>query len=282
MTLREAVAEGSLSIGAAFPESPFLDATLLLAGAMGRPRDRILALLPDELPPESLMRYRGLVARRARGEPLAYLTGEREFFGRAFMVDGRALIPRPETELLVEAALQALPPASADGRRPRAHDCFTGSGCVGISLAAERPDLDMSLSDCSADALKLCEANCRALLGFIPPLALGSVLSAARGPLDLLTANPPYVTSDLSDCIRAGGNTEPRLALDGGPEGLDFYGPLAAEAWELLAPGGTLAAEIGDEQGDAVRAIFEKQGFRDLRVLRDLAGQDRVALGVRP
>lgn len=282
MTLREAVAEGSLSIGAAFPDSPFLDATLLLASALGYPRDRILALLPDELDTAALERYRALVARRARGEPLAYLTGVREFYGRSFIVDERVLIPRPETELLVEAALRALPPASPGGSRPRAHDAFTGSGCVGISLAAERPDLDMSLSDCSADALRLCERNCRALLGSVLPLAQGSVLSAARGPFDLITANPPYVTSDLSDCIRAGGNTEPALALDGGPDGLDFYAPLAAEAWELLAPGGTLAAEIGDEQGAAVRAIFGKQGFRDLRVLRDLAGHDRVALGVRP
>jgi release factor glutamine methyltransferase len=284
VTLREAVAEGSLSIGAAFPESPFLDATLLLSFTLGCGRDRLLALLPDVISPEALERYRAYVARRARGEPLAYLTGEKEFYGRSFIVDGRVLIPRPETELLVEAALQALQalPPGPEGRRPRAHDAFTGSGCVGISLAAERPDLDMSLSDFSSDALKLCERNCAALLGASLPIAQGSVLSAARGPLDLITANPPYVTSDLSDCIRAGGNTEPRLALDGGPEGLDFYAPLAAEAWELLAPGGTLAAEIGDEQGAAVRAIFEKQGYRDLRVQRDLAGQDRVMLGVRP
>ncbi|HAE21825.1 MAG TPA: peptide chain release factor N(5)-glutamine methyltransferase [Spirochaetaceae bacterium] len=282
MTLREAVAEGSRSIGAAFPESPFLDASLLLASVLGCGRDRVLALLPDGLPLESLLLYRGLVARRARGEPLAYLTGEKEFYGRSFLVDERALIPRPETELLVESALLALPPVSPSGPRLRAHDGFTGSGCVGISIAAERPDLDMSLSDYSADALKLCERNCLALLGVALPMEIGSVLSAARGPLDLITANPPYVTSDLSDCIRAGGNTEPRDALDGGPDGLAFYAPLAAEAWALLAPGGTLAAEIGDEQGEAVRAIYAKQGFKDLRVLRDLAGHDRVALGVRP
>jgi release factor glutamine methyltransferase len=249
---------------------------------MGCARDRILALLPDELEPLPLERYRALVARRARGEPLAYLTGEKEFFGRSFAVDERVLIPRPETELLVEAALRALPPPSPGRPRPRAHDAFTGSGCVGISLAAERPDLDISLSDYSPEALALCERNCAALLGAPLPMARGSLLSAAIGPLDLITANPPYVTSDLSDCIRAGGNTEPRLALDGGPEGLDFYAPLAAEAWELLAPGGTLASEIGDEQGAAVSAIYARQGFRELRVLRDLAGQDRVVLGVRP
>jgi release factor glutamine methyltransferase len=282
VTLREAVAEGSLSIGAAFPESPFLDATLLLSLALGCARAKVLALLPDELDTAALERYRAFVARRTRGEPLAYLTGEKEFYGRSFIVDERVLIPRPETELLVEAALLALPPANPSGPRPRAHDAFTGSGCVGISLAAERPDLDISLSDLSFEALALCERNCLALLGAPLPMARGSVLAAARGPLDLITANPPYVTSDLSDCIRAGGNTEPRAALDGGPDGLAFYAPLAAEAWDLLAPGGTLATEIGDEQGDAVLALYEKRGYKDLRVLRDLAGQDRVALGVRP
>ncbi len=281
MTLREAVAAGARELEEACPGSPFLDASLLMASVLGCAREALLARLPEPLSDETIDAFRTLIDRRRLGEPVAYILGFREFYGRRFAVDGRVLVPRPETELLVEAALAALP-APSTGASLRAHDGFAGSGCVGITLAAERPDLDISLSDASEEALELCALNSRSILGRELPMALGLGLAAAKAPLDLITANPPYVASSFVDGMRAAGNVEPRMALDGGAFGLDPYAPLARDAYALLRSGGTLVAEIGDEQGAAVSFLFEQAGFSDIRVLKDLAGQDRVVLGVRP
>lgn len=285
MTLREALAEGTEGLLGGQSGSPFLDASLLLAAASGVSRDALLARLPEEADPAALAAYRAALARRAAGEPVAYILGFKEFYGRRFSVDRRVLVPRPDTELLVEAALAALPPPGAPAwseRTIRAHDAFSGSGCVGISLAAERPSLEVSLSDACEGALALCAANAAALLGRALPTSPGDVLSAARGPLDLITANPPYVNSAFVDGMEASGCVEPRLALDGGPDGLAFYGRLAAEARGLLAPGGILLAEIGQEQGAAVAEAFKAAGFIEPRVLKDLAGRDRVVGGRAP
>lgn len=285
MTLREALAEGTEGLLGGPSDSPFLDASLLLAAAVGVSRDALLARLPEEASPAALGAYRAALSRRAVGEPVAYILGYKEFYGRNFLVDRRVLVPRPDTELLVEAALEALPPPGDPAwteRAIRAHDAFSGSGCVGISLAAERPALEVSLSDASEGALELCALNAAALLGRELPASLGDVLSAARGPLDLITANPPYVTSAFVDGMEAAGCVEPRLALDGGSDGLVLYGRLAAEALGLLAPGGTLLAEISEEQGAAVAGAFETAGFVGVRVLRDLAGLDRVVGGRAP
>ena len=248
--------------------------------------------MPDEVPPAALDAYRGLVARRASGEAVAYIIGYKEFYGRRYAVDSRVLVPRPDTELLVEVALSLLPPAdgAAGGetsptsglpRGLRCHDAFTGSGCVGITLAAELPDLEVSLSDASDGALELARLNVRAVLGRDLDARAGDVLSAATAPLDLVTANPPYVTAALTDAIMAEGSREPRLALDGGERGLDLYPAVASQAYALLRDGGALAAEIGEEQGPAVRAILEAAGFGDVAVHQDLAGHDRVVEGVK-
>ncbi len=285
MTAREAVAEGTGALEAGRPGSPFLDATILLAHAMDISRDALLARLPDALDDAVLHGYRALVARRLAGEPVAYITGRREFWGLPFRSDPRALMPRPETEHLVETALSMLPPPRP-GRRLRCHDAFAGSGCVGIALASERPDIEMALSDASGPALELCAENAAAFLpadrpGGFPAILRGDILSAASAPLDAIVANPPYVSSALTREILGAGSPEPADALDGGPDGLAFYDPLAAQAFRLLNPGGFLAVETGDEQGPAVAAILEAAGFRDARIVRDLAGLDRVVAGVK-
>jgi len=280
LTLREALAEGQGRIGASRPGSPFLDASLLLAWALGSTRDRLLASLPEPVPASVLARYRALVERRASGEAVAYITGRKEFLGRDFIVDRRVLVPRPDTEILVETALAGLP---APGAAPiRIHDAYCGSGCVGISLALARPDADLSLSDLDPGARDVCAANCLALLGRVPPILASDALSGVDGPFDLITANPPYVRSDLTLSILGKGSVEPRLALDGGPDGLAQYGALAGQAMLRLAPGGVLAVEIGDEQAADVARLFDTAGFAQVRTTRDLAGYDRVVTGRRP
>lgn len=282
MTVRAALAEGSGTLETGRPGSPFLDAALLLGFAMGIERDRLLASMPDEVPQSALQAYRLSLSRRLAGEPIAYILGYKEFYGRRFSVDPRVLVPRPDTEVLVEVALSLLPPPRAYGIPAiRCHDAFTGSGCVGITIAAERPDVEVGVSDASADALTLCRQNARALLGRELESGQGDVLSAALGPLDLIVANPPYVTTSLTQLLLGDGGCEPRAALDGGERGLDLYPRIAEQAWPRLADGGSLAVEIGDEQGPDVAAMFRASGYSDVAIHDDLGGRNRVVAGVK-
>lgn len=278
MKIREALADGAAVLASGHSGSPNLDASLLLAYAAGCTRARLLSRLPEELENSLYDQFVKLLERRNKGESVAYIVGHKEFYGRAFFVDARVLVPRPETELLVEAALERLPPSRAN-LTIRCHDAFAGSGCIGLTLACERPDLRMELSDFSADALAVCEKNASALCVSPVSISRGDVLSAASGSYTMITANPPYVSSSLTDEIFSRGSCEPRLALDGGKDGMDLYRQLSREAFALLAPGGWLLAEIGDEQGRAVADFFRDAGFRGVEVLRDLAGQDRVVAG---
>lgn len=285
MTVGQALADGARALEAGRPGSPFLDASLLLAKATGRARDSLLASRSDPVDTEAFSVYTSSLKRRLAGEPVAYILGWRDFRHLRFTVDRRVLVPRPETELLVDAILEALPEA-VPGTTPRYHDAFAGSGCVGLSVAHERPDVNVSLSDASPEALEVLAINAalsdRSRAGGAVTWSLGSVLSAAKGPLDGISANPPYVSSSFVDGMEAAGSTEPRLALDGGPDGLGLYPLIAAQAFPLLRGGGFLALEIGDEQGVAVSQALLDAGFSDVRVLADLAGQDRVVLGVKP
>jgi release factor glutamine methyltransferase len=284
LNVREVLAEGTRLLTACQPASPYLDASLLLARSLGVERSRLLAMQPEQVPLAALSEYRSTLQRRVAGESVAYILGWREFYGRRFAVDSRVLAPRPETELLVETILAKLPEprSTQDPRGPvRYHDGFTGSGCVGISIAIERPDVEVSLSDLSEDALEVCRANALSLTGRLPEISQGRILAAAHGVFDAISANPPYVTTSLTDEIVASGGCEPRLALDGGLCGLALYPVLASQAYALLALGGLLALEIGDEQGPAVRDILASAGFSEIQVLADLAGQDRVVCGVK-
>lgn len=282
MIVRAALAEGSGTLEESCPGSPFLDAALLLAHALDLPKDKLLAMMPDEVQLAALQTYRSLITRRASGEPVAYLVGYKEFYGRRYAVDSRVLIPRPDTELLVETALLLLARTGGGARWPaRCHDAFTGSGCVGITLAAERPDMQVSVSDASEGALAVCRVNARGILGRELDAHIGDILSATTAPLDLITANPPYVSAAYTDGMMAEGSREPRLALDGGETGLDLYPELVAQAFAVLAEGGALAVEIGDEQGTAVQELFEDAGFTEVAVHGDLGGHDRVVSGVK-
>lgn len=282
MTVRAALAEGTGILETGRPGSPFLDAALLLGFAINVERDRLLASMPDEVPESALSAYRLYLSRRLSGEPVAYILGYKEFYGRRFRVDSRVLVPRPDTETLVDVALSLLPPPRLAGDPAvHCHDAFTGSGCVGITIAIQRPDVEVSVSDASGDALDLCRHNALAMLGHGLEASLGDILSAAVGPLDLIVANPPYVTSSLTEMLLEDGGREPRLALDGGERGLDLYPRIVAQAWPRLAEGGSLALEIGDEQGREVAAMFSASGFSDIAIHDDLGGRNRVVAGVK-
>ena len=262
-------------------DSPRLTAEVLLAHVLKLSRVRLYVDLDRPLEKTELATYRGLIERRCAGEPTQYLTGVREFYNRPFKVDPRVLIPRPETELLVEAALHALP---KDGPG-RALDVCTGSGCIAISLAAERPQSTVVATDISPDACALARENATALGVADRVQVLEGSLYTPLPPeerFDVVVSNPPYVSTGELAGLSPEVKREPRLALDGGPDGLAVIRHVIEGALGVLKPGGLLAFEIGETQGAAVQGLLQAAGYEGVRVERDLERRERLAFGTRP
>lgn len=253
-------------------DSPRLDAEVLLAHELGCPRMTLYTDFDRPLGASELAGFRALIKRRLAGEPVAYITGTREFFSLPLKVDRRVLIPRPETELLVELATTLGP------RDGTVVDLCTGSGAVALALARERPDLHVMATDISPDALAVARENAQAL-SLDLELYEGDLFDALPETLrpDLVVSNPPYVAHlDLERVQREVRDFEPRVALDGGPDGLVVIRRLAAGAEQRLPSGGRLLVEIGSTQGPAVSAYLSNLEFSDIQIYRDLAGLDRV------
>jgi release factor glutamine methyltransferase len=264
-------------------ESPRLEAELLLAQALETDRLRIIVDAARELESSELARYRDLIQRRRKGEPVAYIRGQKEFFGRVFHIDKRVLVPRPDTEILVEVALRRTSSFPMPGRYL---DLCTGSGCVAISIARERPACKMMAVDLSPDALAVARENATRL-GTVHQIAwltgdLFRPLQVLAGPkFELIVANPPYIAEaemgGLPLDVRA---FEPRLALTGGADGLDVTRRIVAEAPRHLFGRGVLAVEMGTGQTDRVKQLFAEAGFTEIVVDKDYGGHERVVSGV--
>jgi release factor glutamine methyltransferase len=264
---------------------PRLDARALAEHASGRSRAWLIAHGDEPVPRGQADAFRALAARRRAGEPLAYLVGWREFRGRRFAVSPAVLVPRPETEGLVDAALARLNPTGRDGAPPRVLDLGTGSGAIAVSIALERPGAALTATDASADALAVARSNAAALGA--PPIdfRLGDWWAALPGdaaPFDLVVSNPPYVAAADPHLLDGSLRHEPPAALAAGREGLDAIDAIVAGAAARLAPGGWLLLEHGRDQGAAVRGRLASAGFEDVATLPDLQGLDRIALGRRP
>lgn len=263
-------------------ETARLDAELLLGRVLGL--DRIGLIMQSERPlaPAELHDFRELFKRRRAGEPLAYLLGEREFFGISLRVDKRVLIPRPDTERLVEVALERTRSRSMLGA---ALDLCTGSGCVAIAFARARPTWSVLGVDVSAEALAVARDNAHRT-GAVRNLRLleGSLFAPVPGQrFDLITANPPYIPSgELAELPLDVRGFEPHLALDGGADGLDLVREIARQAQQHLTPRGLLAMEVGADQGPRATEILREHGFADVELARDLGARDRVVSGYGP
>jgi release factor glutamine methyltransferase len=257
-------------------ESPRLDAELLLAFTLGRTRGSVLAFPERELDDATRARFAAFVSRRARGEPLAYLTGEREFFSLPLSVSPDVLIPRPETELLVEVTLAAVASVAA----PAVLDVGTGSGAIALAIKQMRSDARVSASDRSAAALAVARANAQRLALDVRFVESPWFEKLGRETFDAIVSNPPYVRS--AD-VRGALELEPRLALDGGGDGLDAYRALLeGAARHLTAGGGVLLLEHGAEQRAELGALAARHGWHVAAADDDLAGKPRVlALTVR-
>ncbi|MBN2048883.1 MAG: peptide chain release factor N(5)-glutamine methyltransferase [Spirochaetales bacterium] len=275
MTINEALSEGRTAFTEHHLETPFLDACLLLAHTLGRTKEYILASGPDPVDEKSLVTFRSLVARRLENIPVSYLRGVKEFYGREFLVDPRVLVPRPDTETLVETVLSLL---HARPEPRTVHDLCTGSGCIALTLKLENPYLQVSASDISPEAGEVFRENCRRL-GVSVPFILSDLLSSVPGTFDIITANPPYLTDEEYAAMAAAGWPEPRVALAGGLEGLDIFMRLIEKSVASLAPKGYLVCEAAPGQFEALGKAMEKAHFSSVEVTRDLAGRERVIIG---
>jgi release factor glutamine methyltransferase len=270
-SIRDALDSAVIALQAAGCETPRLDAEILLAAAMRVDRAVIVSDPARPIEPDAARRFMELAARRREREPVAYIFGVKGFRSIELAVDPRVLIPRPETEHLVEAVLD-LPPGA------RVCDVGTGSGAIALALKAERPDLDVVATDSSDDALAVARANA-ARLGLDVAFHHGDLLADVSGPIDAIVSNPPYVEDGAQlapEIVRY----EPALALRAGPDGLDVIRRLLPAAGATAAR--VMALEVGEGQADAVSSLLREAGFPDVDVVRDLAGISRVLVGRRP
>jgi release factor glutamine methyltransferase len=261
-SVRDALDSAVIALTAAGCDSPRLDAELLLAHVLGVGRAALIASPDRGLEPDEARAFQELAARRRQREPVAYILGSKGFRTLELAVDPRVLVPRPETEHVVEAAL-GLPHGA------RVADVGTGSGAIALALKAERPDLSVVATDVSAGALEVARANA-ARLGLDVEFLVGDLLAPVEGPLDAVVANPPYVAA--GEQLPADVGYEPRGALYGGPDGLDVIRRLVREAREVPF----IAVEVGAGQAPAVTALM---GGRAVETMRDLAGHERVVVG---
>jgi len=265
--------------------TPRLDAELLVAHVLALPRVQLYVQFERTLSPEELAALRELIKRRQAGESVAYLTGRKEFWKLEFAVDARVLVPRPDTETLIEEAIARLDAAQVDAGAPppRIADVGTGSGALAITLAKLRPGAAVFASDASAAALEVARANAERLGAAVTFVEgdLGAPL-APHAPFSLIVANLPYIPTGELASLPPDVRSEPASALDGGADGLALVRRLVVEAPALLAAGGVLALEIGAGQAEATRALLVAAGFDDVQARRDLGGIDRVASGRKP
>ncbi len=262
-------------------DTPQLDARLIIRHALGVSTERLFLIMDRPLDDAQQQRIDAMVAQRLDHQPMAYILGEKEFHGHTFHVDPRVLIPRPDTETLVEAALGHL-----QGKHDASIlDVCTGSGCVGISIAAQHPDAQVTLIDISPDALDVAKMNCMAILDHDLQYIQGNLLqsvSANTETYDIIASNPPYLTDAWCDNVEPDVQREPRLALAGGDEdGLALIRILIAQAVPLLKDGGALLIECDYRQCADVQALMHQHGLHDITIERDLSGKERVVWGRR-
>ncbi|MGK7297286.1 MAG: peptide chain release factor N(5)-glutamine methyltransferase [Candidatus Wenzhouxiangella sp. M2_3B_020] len=268
-TLRDHIADAAKRLGNR------READLLAGLALERPLSWIYAHDDEPTDPEILLRYADFVQRRSEGVPFAYLAGRQEFFGREFSVSPAALIPRPETEHLVEWTLALGLP-----ERARLVDIGTGSGCILLTLACERPHWSCTGTDISREALAVAEINRVRLGAGNVELVHGGLFEPVAGrSLDLIVSNPPYVAAGDPHLEQGDVRYEPAVALTPGPDGLAVIRSLISDAPARLTAGGWLLIEHGHDQAAAVRKLFEERGFSDIESRRDLAGIERVTGG---
>ena len=290
MNIRDALKRGCEVLEGAGSESPRLDAQVLLLAVLREERTVLVSHPERELASQEEQLYNQYISERALGKPVSYITGMKEFMGLEFAVNEAVLIPRPETELLVEEAVKELEAISREAEAvPRVLDLCTGSGAIAVSIRHFVPQAEVTATDLSEEALKVARENAERLTAGGIRFLQGDLFEAfsnlqAPGSelFNLIVSNPPYIPAKVIDGLMPDvKDFEPRLALDGGTDGLDIYRRLIPQAAEHLAPGGVLLLEIGFDQGETVPDLCRQAGLGNIAVLKDLAGLDRVVRAER-
>ena len=274
MTIREAITQAASLLENAQIPDPRTDAEIILSHVTGMNRMNMLISGAKELTAEQEQRFSSLLLSRTKREPLQYLLGEQFFYGLRFQVDSRVLIPRQETEELCEWGISHL--RSLKKEALSALDLCTGSGAIAVTIKHECPQAAVTASDLSHDALELARQNAKAN-GADVHFVQGDLWEPLKGQtFDLILSNPPYIPTADCDTLQKEVLREPRMALDGGTDGLDFYRRIADEAVAHLNPGGLIAVELGIGEAEDVAKLFENAGLTDAVIRKDLYGVARM------
>ncbi len=281
-TIRRLIQWGSDWLGQQEIENPRLDVELLLADALSLTRMDLFLDMDRPLDQQELGAFKNRIKRRSQREPVAYIVGMRGFWKQDFHVENSVLIPRPETETLVDSVLSLYPQRDAT---LKILDIGIGSGAILLSLLNEFPNAVGVGVDISEDALRVAGINRdKFKLGQRVTLVAGDITSPlpSDAKYDLIVSNPPYIVSDELEKLQPEvKDKEPRLALDGGKDGLDIYRPLIPQAYKILNSSGWLVVEIGYDQGKSVSDLFKLAGLKDVSVIKDYGQRDRVVMGIK-
>jgi len=281
MTVRSAIANACAALKAAGIDTPSLDASLLLAHVLKISRTSLAARSAEPLSQKNAEEFFTLVERRKKGECAAYILGKKEFRGLEFLVNRSVLVPRPDTETLVEAAISVIKEISS-ANSIKILDLCTGSGAIAVSLKNEIPCLEVWAADISAEALETAKENTRRLPGENQiHFYQGDLYDALpRSSFNLIVSNPPYVPTDEIKTLSAEVQNEPRLALDGGKTGLEIISRIINGSHDFLRRGGSLLLEADPRQMEKIAFLLAGKGYNNIKLYKDLSGQDRVIGGI--
>jgi len=268
MTLRETVKLAANLLKNAKIENPRLEAEILTAHFLKKDRLYLITHDDEEISEKDAEAFKRLAKRRAGGEPTAYILGYKEFYGRKFYVNGDVLIPRPETEMLIELI--------KGEDNAKILDLCAGSGCIGLTLALECKNAKVTLSDISPKAVEIIKKNAENL-GVEVNIVESDLFSGIEGKFDIIVSNPPYIRSKTIETLEtAVKDYEPRLALDGGEDGLKFYKKIIPCSKKHLSENGRIFFEMGFDEGEAIKSLLMSNTFSDVKIYKDLATLDRV------
>ena len=273
-TVRNALSEGTDKLASV--ETPFLDATILLSHALGITKEQLLASFPEEIPDSILSTYHSYLEQRLSGIPVSYILHKKEFYGLPFYVDERVLVPRPETETLIEATLREI---TEYPEKRRLLDLCSGSGCIAITLSYLHPELFVSASDISPQALEVARLNAKHLLSTSPRFIESDLFEQIEGKFDIIVSNPPYLTEEEMEGMRQQKWPEPEVALHGGRDGLEQVRRIARDGFDYLTSNGYLLIEGDVRRIEAIDEILRGSGYSEVKNYFDLSGRGRVVGG---
>ncbi len=279
-TIREVLTEGTslLKNSHAASETPFLDALILLTYVLDISKEKLLASYPDKMSVTNYNSYLELLNKRSKNYPVSYLTKEKEFFGLSFYVDENVLVPRPDSETLVETAIKIL---ENYPQMKNVLDLCTGSGALAIALKHTVPRTDVLCSDLSSKAIEICRKNSTLILGKELNVIKSNLFDKIEGTFDIIITNPPYLTDEETEKMIKTGWKEPDMALQGGKDGLDFIREIIDKAPDFLEKNGYLLIESSINQTEIIKELMDSANYFNTRIIRDLSGRNRVTTGQR-